>query len=125
MSKLQVTNPGKAAPSIRGTATFGVATIGAIPGMAMAVGVGAGRIVLVGVAVILVKRFLLVEDAALLGALALQELVVHGPFLPGHLLLRAGEAEDQGSLAAGGVSWARAGVFERQSGGRGGGGGMR
>lgn len=91
----------------------------------MAVGLRAGRIVLVGVAVILVERFLLVEDAALLGTLALQELVVHGPFLPGHLLLRAGEAEDQGSLAAGGVSWARAGVFERQSGGRGGGGGMR
>lgn len=45
-------------------------------------------IVFVSVAVVLVERLLLVEDAAFLGALPLQEFVVDGPFLPCHLLLR-------------------------------------
>ncbi|KAM2780962.1 hypothetical protein COP1_016038 [Malus domestica] len=43
--------------------------------------------VFVIVAVVLVEGLLLVEDAALFGALLLHELVVHRPFLPRHLLL--------------------------------------
>ena len=53
-------------------------------------------IVLIAVAVVFVEGLLLVEDAALLGALPLHELVVHGALLPRHLLLLAFELEDQG-----------------------------
>lgn len=51
-------------------------------------------VVAVAVSIVVVEGLLLVEDAALLGALLLHELVVHGVFLPSHLLLLAVEAED-------------------------------
>ena len=46
------------------------------------------------VAVVLVEGLLLVEDAALLGTLAVEELVVDRPFLPGDLLLGPLESEN-------------------------------
>lgn len=74
--------------------------------MAGAAGVVGGiRMVLMGaflgrvgvflfVAVIFVKGLLLVEDAAFLGALAVEKFVVNGALLPRDLLLGAGEAEN-------------------------------
>ena len=56
--------------------------------------IGIGIVVAVAVSIVVVEGLLLVEDAALLGALLLHELVVHGVFLPSHLLLLAVEAED-------------------------------
>lgn len=48
------------------------------------------------VAVVLVEGLLLVEDAALLGALPIEELVVHRPLLPRYFLLAPTELENQG-----------------------------
>ena len=58
------------------------------------IGIGIGIVVAVAVSIVVIEGLLLVEDAALLGALLLHELVVHGVFLPSHLLLLAVEAED-------------------------------
>ena len=52
-----------------------------------------GTIVAVVVTVVLVEGLLFVEDAALLGAFLLEELVVDGAFLPRDLLLPAVESQ--------------------------------
>lgn len=64
------------------TAAAAACPLAGVPGRAPAAAVG------VVVAAILVEGDVLVEDAALLGALAAEGLVVHRPLLPGHLLLR-------------------------------------
>uniref|UniRef100_A0A0D9W394 Uncharacterized protein n=1 Tax=Leersia perrieri TaxID=77586 RepID=A0A0D9W394_9ORYZ len=70
----------------RGAASSAAACpLAGVPGRAPATAAAAGLVV---VAAILVERDLLVEDAALLGALAAEGLVVHRPLLPRHLLLR-------------------------------------
>lgn len=53
-------------------------------------------VVVVFVTVIFVEGLLFMEDAALLRALLLHELVVHGALFPSHLLLLGVQAEDQG-----------------------------
>lgn len=64
-------------------------------------------------ATVFIEGLLLVEDAALLGALLLHELVVDGAFLPGHLLLllivHPLQPQDQGGVALGGRGGRRRG----------------
>lgn len=89
-------------------------------------------------ATVFIEGLLLVEDAALLGALLLHELVVDGAFLPGHLLLllivHPLQPQDQGGVALGGRGGRRRGWRSltadgdggrdaRRCGGGGGGGG--
>lgn len=71
-------------------------TVVAGPGPVIAAAFSARPFVLV--AVVLVEGLLLVEDAALLGALPVEELVIDCALLPGDLLLGSPEAEDEGLL---------------------------
>lgn len=68
-------------------------TVVAGPGPFIAAAFSARPFVLV--AVVLVEGLLLVEDAALLGALPVEELVIDSALLPGDLLLGSPEAQDE------------------------------
>ena len=64
-------------------AVGGAAAAGALAGVPRRIPAAGVRLI---VAAVLVEGHLLVEDAALFGALAAEGLVVHGPLLPRHLL---------------------------------------
>ena len=73
--------------------SMGAAATGASPVLPSGTSAAAAVVI---VAVVLVEGLLLVEDAALLGALPVEELIVHRSLLPRYLLLGPPELENQG-----------------------------